>query len=80
MYRVYLRTPVGHVSEKTVTPSRAAAVAAFADLVSRKDLDGQLLAAALTYSNRQVAFHRFDRSPGYADYWRERLEEIEWPE
>lgn len=79
MYRVYLRTPEGKVSDRTVTPSRAAALVAFAELVDRHDLDGQKLAAALTCSNRQIAFHRFDRSPGYTDYWRDRLEEIAWP-
>lgn len=80
MYRAYIRTFKGEISEKTNTPDRAAAEAAFADLVSRSDLDGQKLAAALTYQNRQLAFHRFDRQPGDADYWRGRLDEIEWPQ
>lgn len=26
-----------------------------------------------------VAFHRFDRRPGDADYWRDKLDEIPWP-
>jgi len=79
IYRAYLRTATGQVSEKTVTPSRAAALIAFEELVSRMDLDGQKLAAALTCDNRQVAFHRFDQQPGYADYWRDRLDEIQCP-
>lgn len=79
-YRVYLRTFDGQVAEKTITPSRAAALVAFTELVSRTELDGQRIAAAITCNNRQVAFHRFDREPGCADYWRDKLEEIQWPE
>lgn len=78
-YRAYLRTFDGQVSEKTVTDDQAAADEAFSTLVSRADLDGQKMAAALTYSNRQIAFHRFDRKPGDADYWRDKLSEIPWP-
>lgn len=78
-FRVYLRTFDGQISEKTITPDQATAAAAFESLVNRSDLDGQKLAVALTYENRQRAFHRFDRSPGDTDYWRGRLHEIEWP-
>lgn len=78
-YRAYLRTFDGQVSEKTITTDTAAADEAFSALVNRTDLDGQKLAAALTYNNRQVAFHRFDRRPGDADYWRDKLDEIPWP-
>lgn len=77
-YRAYLRTFDGNVpaDTKTVTPDAGAAFAAFAALVNRADLDGQKLAAALTNNNRQMAFHRFDRSPGDADYWRDKLHEL----
>jgi hypothetical protein len=78
-YRVYLRTFDGQVSDKTITADTAAADEAFAALVNRTDLDGQKLAAALTYNNRQVAFHRFDILPGDADYWRCKLDQIPWP-
>lgn len=78
-YRAYLRTFDGQVSEKTITKDQAAAAEAFAALVERTDLDGQKMAAALTYNNSQLAFHRFDRNPGERDYWREKLDEIEWP-
>lgn len=78
-YRAYLRTFDGQVSEKTLTIDPTAALAAFAALVNRTDLDGQKLAAALTHQNRQVAFHRFDRAPGDTDYWRDRLDEIQMP-
>lgn len=80
IYRAYLRTADQKVREKTITESREVALAAFAELVGRTDLDGQKLAAALTCDNQQVAFHRFDRAPGYPDNWRGRLEEIQWPE
>jgi hypothetical protein len=81
MYRVYLRTFDQRIlpESKTNTTNPDAAAAAFAELVSRTDLDGQKLAAALTYNNRQLAFHRFDRPPGSVDYWRDKLDEIEWP-
>ena len=78
-YRAYLRTFDGQISEKTITTDQAAAAKAFTTLVGRTDLDGQKLAAALTYKNRQLAFHRFDRLPGERDYWRDTLDEIEWP-
>lgn len=81
MYRTYLRDFQGHVplDTKTNTPSATAAHQAFSALVNRTDLDGQKFAAVLTYNNRQLAFHRFDRHPDQADYWRNRLPEIEWP-
>lgn len=78
-YRAYLRTFDGQISEKTITKDRDAAAEAFTALVGRTDLDGQKLAAALTYNNSQLAFHRFDRAPGDADYWRDKLDDIEWP-
>lgn len=82
MYRVYLRDVHGRVplETKTNTTNSAVAAEAFAALVNRTDLDGQKWAAVLSYDNRQRAFHRFDRYPGQADYWRDRLDEIEWPD
>lgn len=80
MYRTYIRTFDGQVSDKTNTPNQQAALDAFAELVNRVELDGQKLAAALTYNNRQLAFHRFDRQPDDADYWRDKLDQIELPQ
>lgn len=82
IYRVYLRDFQQHVfpETKTNTGSRQVALAAFAELVNRAELDGQKLAATLSCNNRQLAFHRFDREPGSADYWRDKLEEIQWPQ
>lgn len=81
IYRVYLRDFQGRVPAdmKTNTPSATAAAQAFSAIVNRTDLDGQKWAAVLSYNNGQLAFHRFDRYPGQADYWRDRLAEIEWP-
>lgn len=78
-FRAYLRTHEGSVSEKTLTNDPAAAVAAFEALVNRADLDGKPIAAALTGDQKQIAYHRFDRKPGDADYWRGRIDEIEIP-
>lgn len=82
IYRVYLRDFQGHVplGTKTNTPSATAAAQAFAALVNRTDLDGQKWAAVLSHNNGQLAFHRFDRHPGAADYWRDKLDQIEWPD
>jgi len=79
MYRVYLRTADQQVSEKTNTKNPAAALEAFSELVNRVELDGQKLAAVLTFNNAQLAFHRFDRSLGNSDYWRDKMDEISWP-
>lgn len=79
-YRTYIRTFDGNISEKTITKDQNVAAEAFAALVGRIELDGQKLAAALTYNNRQLAFHRFDRRPGDRDYWRDKMHEIEWTE
>lgn len=81
IYRAYLRTFDGKVppETKTITPNREVAEAAFAAVVNRDDLDGQKFAAVLSYNNGQLAFHRFDRQPGDADYWRDKLREIPWP-
>lgn len=81
IYRAYLRDFNGRVpaETKTITSTAEAADEAFTALVNRTDLDGQQLVAVLSYNNRQLAFHRFDRDQGDADYWRDKLDEIEWP-
>lgn len=81
-YHVYLRTKSGtlRTENRFRTNSAHEAKQAFAALVNRTDLDGQKAAAVLSHSNRQLAFHRFDRYPGQSDYWRDRLDEIEWPD
>ncbi|QYY33666.1 hypothetical protein K2O51_30940 (plasmid) [Cupriavidus pinatubonensis] len=81
MYRVYLRMQDQRVdpATKTNTSSAEAAAEAFGELVARADLDGQKVAAVLTYNQKQLAYHRFDRKPGSADYWRGRMGEIPWP-
>jgi hypothetical protein len=73
MYKIYLKrkTPRGSevdAATRTTTPSPAAAEAAFRELINRNDLAGQCAAAVLSLNNRQLMYHRFDRSPGYADF------------
>ena len=73
MYKIYLKRKTNSGSEvdpssRTTTPSPAAAEAAFRELISRDDLRGQCAAAVLSLNNRQLMYHRFDRSPGFADY------------
>lgn len=79
MYKIYLRTFDQKVTDKTNTASQATALDAFAEIVGRTELDGQTIAAVLSYQARQLAYHRFDREPGDMDYWRDRLHEIELP-
>ncbi len=73
MYKIYLKRKTQYGSEvdvltRTNTPSPAAAKAAFCELIARDDLQGQCAAAVLSLNNRQLMYHRFDRSPGHADY------------
>lgn len=81
MYRVYLRTFDQKVlaTSKTNTNSQAAAADAFAELVRQTGLDGEAMAAVLTHNGKQLAYHRFDKKPGNADYWRDRVDQIPWP-
>lgn len=74
MYRVYLKIFNGWgFSEvvrdsRTTTPSPLAAEAAFRELICRRDLIGKKAHVVLSLDNRQLMYHRFDRSPGQADY------------
>ncbi len=77
-YRIYIRDAHQRVTDKTVTESKAAALAAFGELVDRADLDGQKLLAVLNQDGRKIAHHNFTSQPGEADYWRGRLDEIDW--
>jgi hypothetical protein len=81
VFRTFLRSFDGYVLSETnnVTADRVAAEAAFAELVNRVCLDGQNWAAVLSYNNTHIALHRFDRQPGDADYWRDKLADIRWP-
>lgn len=84
IYRIYLRDPQQRVSDKTTTGDRAAALAAFASLVKRTDLDGTHMLAVLNQNGRPVAHHDFrvrpDGSPLYLQYyWRGKLDLIQWP-
>jgi hypothetical protein len=78
-YRIYLRDPNQRVTDKTATESKAAALAAFDELVNRTDLDGQKLLAVLNQDGRKIAHHNFQARPGEADHWSGRLDQIAWP-
>lgn len=83
IYRIYLRDAQQRVSEKTATGDRAAALAAFASLVSRTDLDGSTMLAVLNSGGHPVAHHDFRlRHDGSAHdpakYWRGKLDAIQW--
>lgn len=60
-YRIYLRWPGQRVSDKTVTASPAVAEQAFRELLGRRDLLGQDVAAVLSLDNRQLEYVRFDK-------------------
>lgn len=84
IYRIYLRDPQQRVSDKTNTGDRAAALAAFASLVDRTDLDGSPMLAVLNFNGRPVAHHDFrlrpDGSPhDSAKHLRGKLGAIVWP-
>ena len=84
IYRVYLRDSQQRVSDKTSTGDRAAALAAFASLVGRTDLDGSTMLAVLNQNGRPVAHHDFRHRPDgaphdTAKYWRGKLDGIQWP-
>jgi hypothetical protein len=73
MYKIHLKRRTSHDSEieesiHTKTLSPAAAEAAFRELISRKDLKKQCAAAVLSLNNRQLMYHRFDRSSSYANH------------
>lgn len=62
MYSVYLRRHDGSLGEKTRTSAPDAALAAFRDLLDRRDLDGEPVAAVLRdqLHQRTLLFSRFD--------------------
>ena len=84
IYRIYLRDPQQLVSHKTTTSDRAVALAAFASLVGRTDLDGTPMLAVLNQNGRPVAHHDYRLRPNGsahdpAKYWRGGLDRIQWP-
>lgn len=67
MYKIYLRWPAQRVSDKTSTESPGIAEAAFRELLKRKDLVGQGVAAVLSLNGRQLEYCRFDLSANRAN-------------
>lgn len=80
MFKIYLRDKSQQVHEKHMTEDRNEAAQFFEEMISRTELDGQLLAAVITYNSQQIAYHRFDRLSDQSHNWRGRVDEIEWPE
>ena len=74
MYKIYLKLfnerGFSEVvkNSRTTTPSPLAAEAAFRELICREDLIGKKAHVVLSLNNRQLMYHRFDRSPGQKDY------------
>lgn len=74
MYKIYLKfhnergQPQVDTESRTTTPSPEAAAAAFKELRSRAELEGQNVHAVLSLNRKQLMYHRFDRKPGERDY------------
>ena len=60
IFRIYLRDANQRVTDKTITGSPEAALAAFKALTERADLDGTPMLAVLNRDGKPVAHHRFD--------------------
>lgn len=82
-FRIYLRDSQQRVTDKTVTGSPSAALAAFAELVGRTDLDGQHMLAVLNRDGQPVAHHDFSKpeppaaGSDAARWWRGRVEKVD---
>lgn len=66
-------------SDKTITADTTTANEAYTALVNRTDLDGQKTRSSLDVQQPAGRLSSFDRRPGDADYWRDKLDEIPWP-
>lgn len=83
IFRVYIRDAQQRVSDKTVTGSPDAALAAFRELVDRAGLDGQRMLAVLNRDGRPVAHHDFSKpappAPGSDPmrWWRGRAPDLQ---
>lgn len=79
MYRVYLRKHDQTVEDMFRTENPDEAQQRFADMVNSNHYNGLKMGVVLSYNSQEIAFHRFDRYPGQADYWRDNLDSIEMP-
>ena len=68
MYKIYLKyfkegAFRGRTTRKyTHSPIEAEEI--FMEIISREELIGRKAVAVLSFNNRQLVYHRFDRSPG----------------
>ena len=83
-YRIYLRDDHQQVSDKTITGSPEAALAAFRALTERADLDGQRVLAVLNRDGKPVAHHDFSKpappavGSDPARWWRGRTADVDF--
>jgi hypothetical protein len=77
MYTIYLRAPDQSISERTNTPFRMVALAAFTTLLEKTEFDGTRMRAILNVNDIALAHHRFDCAPGSDDHWRGRVGQLE---
>ncbi len=73
MYKIYITRKTESGSEidpasRTATSSPKIAEAAFRELLSRDDLNGQCTALVLSLNNKLLMYHRFDHKPGMEGY------------
>lgn len=74
VYKVYLKVfnergySQVEKNSRTTTSSPFAAEAAFRELISNTELIGKKAHVVMSLDNRQLNYHRFDRSPGEEDY------------
>lgn len=76
MYSIYLRAPDQTISERTDTPDRDVALAAFEALIAHREFDGSAMRAILNHEQNALGHHRFDCLAGGEDYWRGRVYQL----
>lgn len=73
LYRIYIRTFDGAITERSFTLNPATALTIFAVFVNDTTRDGTKTLAIMTYDNHHLFLHRFDRADGMHDSLRGRL-------
>lgn len=77
MYRIYIRTFDGALSERSTSDNPSTALATFAGFVNDTTRDGTKTLAVLAYCSRPLFMHRFDRADGVSESFRGRLPTLE---
>ena len=76
MYSIYLRGPDQAITERTDTPDRDVALAAFEALIAHREFDGSEMRAILNHQHNSLGHHRFNCLAGSEDYWRGRVHQL----